>query len=108
MTIEKYTLVFASWIVALFMIAHEDVSIFCLRGLQQHHKRKIYDANGNLIDSDNSFDYLSIIHPQKCACVDVMFENSVNFDYVENYGNTQETDERKSFSFDFQAFGEPG
>jgi hypothetical protein len=34
-----------------------------------------------------------------------MFENSVNFDYVENYGNTQETDERKSFSFDFQAFG---
>ncbi len=89
------------------MIAHEDVSIFCLRGLQQHHKRKIYDANGNLIDSDNSFDYLSIIHPQKCACVDVMFENSVNFDYVENYGNTQETDERKSFSFDFQAFGDP-
>ena len=97
------------------MIAHEDVSIFCLRGLQQHHKRKkffkgvdLYYANGNLIDSDNSFDYLSIIHPQKSACVDVMFENSVNFDYVENYGNTQETDERKSFSFDFQAFGEPG
>ena len=96
---------FASWIVALFMIAHEDVSIFCLRGLQQHHKRKIYDANGNLIDSDNSFDYLSIIHPQKSACVDVMF---ANFDYLETYGNYQETDEKKAFSFDFQAFGEPG
>ena len=45
--------------------------------------------------SDNSFGYHSIIYPQKCACVDVMFENSANFDYLENYGNTQETDERK-------------
>jgi hypothetical protein len=45
--------------------------------------------------SDNSFGYHSIIYPQKCACVDVMFENSANFDYLENYGNTQETDEMK-------------
>jgi len=37
-----------------------------------------------------------------------MFENSTNFDYLENYGNTQETDEKKAFSFNFQAFGEPG
>ena len=82
------------------MIAHQDVYIFCLRGLQQHHKRKIYDANGNLIDSDNSFAYLSIIHPQKCACVDVMFENSANFNFLVTYGNTQETDE-KSLLFRF-------
>jgi len=59
---KKSTLVFASWIIALFMIAHQDVYIFCLRGLQQHDKRKkffkgvdLYYANGNLIGTDNSF-----------------------------------------------------
>ena len=55
----------------------------------------IYDANGNLIGTDYSYAYLSIIHPQEIACVDVMFNNLPNFDYLEYYGSYWETSERR-------------
>ena len=55
----------------------------------------LYDSNGNLIGTDFSYAYLSIIHPQETACVNVMFDNLPNFDYLEYYGSYQETDDRR-------------
>ncbi len=85
-----------------YMRVHQDIYIFACEVYNNTTSVKyfsmdvdLYDANGNLIGSDNSFAYISIIHPQKSTCIDVMFENLPNFDYLENYGNYQETDERK-------------
>ena len=56
---------------------------------------ELYDASGNLIGTDYGYGYLSIIHPQETACIDVMFENLPNFDYLYYYGSYYETDERR-------------
>jgi len=55
----------------------------------------LYDASGNLIGTDYSYAPISIIHPQETACIDVMFENLPNFDYLEYFGSYWETDERR-------------
>ena len=68
----------------------------------------LYDVNGNLIGTDYSYAPLSIIHPQETACVDVMFENLPNFDYL-NYGGTYyETSERRPSLSISNHSGHPG
>lgn len=68
----------------------------------------LYDPSGNLIGTDYGYGYLSIIHPQETACIDVMFENLPNFEYLYYYGSYYETDERRPSLSISNHSGSPG
>ena len=50
----------------------------------------LYDASGNFLGTDYSYAPLSTILPQETTCVDVMFENLPDFDYLYYFGDYYE------------------